>query len=65
MARLSHDWNERKDQTADVEDVYLAEDGSVQCVVQWKALLVLRENLVSKRLHQRCEVLFKQKYGAP
>lgn len=47
----------------DVEDVYLGEDGSIQCVVRWKASLVAKERLVSGVLHQRSEELFKKKYG--
>lgn len=48
----------------DVEDVYLGEDGSIQCVVRWKASLVTKEHLVSEALRRRCEELFKKKYGA-
>lgn len=64
-ARLTGDGNERNNQIADVEDVYLAEDGSIQCVVRWKASLVAKENLASESLRRRCEALFKKKYGAP
>ncbi|KAI9793928.1 MAG: hypothetical protein M1816_007180 [Peltula sp. TS41687] len=45
---------------AEVEDVYLGEDGSIQCVVSWKSSLVAMDSLVTGELRQRCEQLFGQ-----
>ena len=48
---------------AEVEDVYLGEDGSIQCVVSWKSSLIAMDSLVSGELRQRCEQLFRKRYG--
>lgn len=48
---------------ADIEDVYLAENGSIQCLVSWKSALIAMENLVGGGLRQRCEELFRKRYG--
>jgi hypothetical protein len=48
---------------AEIEDAYLGEDGSIQCVVTWKSSLIAMENLVSGELQQRCKELFRKRYG--
>jgi hypothetical protein len=48
---------------AEIEDAYLGEDGSIQCVVTWKSSLIAMENLVSGELQQRCKELFGKRYG--
>lgn len=48
---------------AEVEDVYLGEDGSIQCVVTWKSSLIAMDSLVGGELRQRCEQLFGKSYG--
>jgi len=48
---------------ADVEDAYLGEDGSIQCVVTWKSSLIAIDSLVGGELRQRCEQLFRKRYG--
>ena len=48
---------------ADIEDVYLGEDGSIQCVVTWKSSLVAMENLVGRELQRRCKELLRKRYG--
>jgi hypothetical protein len=50
------------DRVADMEDVYLGEDGSIQCVVTWKSSLVAMENL-SGELQRRSKELFRERYG--
>ncbi|KIX01211.1 uncharacterized protein Z518_08936 [Rhinocladiella mackenziei CBS 650.93] len=35
---------------ADIEDVYLGEDGSIQCIVKWKSSLISLENVVGREL---------------
>lgn len=47
---------------ANIEDVYLGEDGSIQCVVTWKSSLITMENL-GRKLRQQCEELFVKRYG--
>lgn len=58
-----HRRDEGDGRVADIEDVYLGKDGSIQCVVRWKSSLVPRDNLVGEELHKRCEEVFKKKYG--
>jgi len=48
----------------DIENVYISEGGSIQCMVRWKPSLVATDNLVGEELHRRCELLFKEKYGS-
>jgi hypothetical protein len=48
---------------AEVQDVYLGEDGSIQCVVMWKSSLIAIDSLVGGELRQRCEQLFRKRYG--
>ncbi|KAK5263136.1 hypothetical protein LTR96_011438 [Exophiala xenobiotica] len=48
---------------ADVKDVYLGEDGSIQCVVTWKSSLIAMDSLAGGELRQRCEQLFGKRYG--
>ena len=48
---------------ADIEDVYLGEDGSIQCLVTWKPSLIAMENLDGEELRRRCEELFGKRYG--
>ena len=47
----------------DVEDVYVAQNGSTQCVVHRKSLLVAMENLVGGELKRGCKELFRKRYG--
>jgi len=46
-----------------IVDVYLGEDGSIQCLVTCKSSLVTIDNLVDDELRRRCEELFCQRYG--
>lgn len=48
---------------ADIEDVYLGEDGSIQCLVSWKSSLIAMENFVGRELRWRREELFGKRYG--
>jgi len=48
---------------AEVEDVYLGEDGSIQCLVSWKPSLIAMKNLVGEELRRRSEELFNKRYG--
>jgi hypothetical protein len=48
---------------ADIEDVYLGEDGSIQCIIIWKSSLIVMENLVGEELRRRSEELFGKRYG--
>jgi hypothetical protein len=48
---------------ADVEDAYLGEDGSIQCLVIWKPSLISIKNLVGEELRRRSEELFAKRYG--
>ena len=62
LTRPSHKSDRDYARVADVEDVFLGEDGSIPCVVTWKPSLVTKENLVGRVLQRRCEELFKKKY---
>lgn len=46
-----------------VEDAYIGEDGSIQCLVTWKPSLVSIENLDSEELRRRSGELFEKRYG--
>jgi hypothetical protein len=37
--------------------------GFIQCLVSWKSSLFAMENLVGGELRQRCEELFRKRYG--
>ncbi len=62
---IGHDSGRGKvvSKVADIEDVYLGKDGSVQCLVTWKPSLIAMENLVGEELWRRCEELFEKRYG--
>jgi hypothetical protein len=47
----------------DLDEVYLTEDGSLQCVVRWEPTVVAGRGLTGA-LRERCEELFKEKFGA-
>jgi hypothetical protein len=47
----------------DLNDVNVATDGSIQCMVRWKPTEVRMNKLIGAALHNRCELLFKRKYG--
>jgi len=47
-----------------IEDVELGEDNSIQCMVRWKPLMVAMDNIVRRKLHRKCVLLFKEKYGS-
>jgi hypothetical protein len=47
----------------DLDDVYLAEDGSLRCIVIWQRSDVAATDLAGEVLLQRKEELFKEKYG--
>jgi hypothetical protein len=55
--------NRREWEIEDLEDVQLAEDGSVQCLVMWKPTVVNSTALVRSRIKDRLEQLFKERYG--
>ena len=46
-----------------MNDVYLAEDGSLRCVVRWERSVVAAADLIGAALLKRREELFKEKYG--
>ena len=46
-----------------IVDVYVGEDGSIQCLVTWKPSLIAMENLIDEELRRRCEELFGKRYG--
>jgi hypothetical protein len=60
---LSSGMGKAAGKVADIEAVFLGEDGSVQCLVTWKPSLIAMENLVGEELRRRCEKLFGKRYG--
>lgn len=58
-----HSIGEVDGRVADIEDVYLGEDGSIQCVVAWRSSLIAIEHLAGGEPRRRCEQLFGERYG--
>jgi hypothetical protein len=48
---------------ADLDDVNLLDNGSVETIVLWERSTVVEVDLIDEALRERCKELFKKKYG--
>ncbi|OCT49039.1 hypothetical protein CLCR_05223 [Cladophialophora carrionii] len=59
----AHSIGAEDNRVTEIEDVYLGEDGSIQCVVAWKPSLIAIDSIIGRELRRRCEQHFEMRYG--